>query len=129
MKDFLDQVKWRWEDRGVIYNWLGRRYDLDDKRWSYKGPNKLIQGGCADIVKIAMVELYAYLCAYKSRMVLQVHDEILFEIAHDELRILPELVRIMETGIRMNLLCILKESFDAGASEDTVGRAGYSCPN
>lgn len=96
VKKFLDAVKWKWEDTGVIYNWLGRRYDLDDKRWSYKGPNKLIQGGCADIVKIAMVELYAYLNAYKSRMVLQVHDEVLFEVHESEIHLVNELKTIME---------------------------------
>lgn len=96
VKNFLDQVKWKWEDHGTIYNWLGRRYDLDDKRWSYKGRNKLIQGGCADIVKLAMIELCAHLNAYMSRIVLQVHDEILFEIHESEVHIVPELKRLME---------------------------------
>ena len=82
------------EKRGHITNWYGRRLMLPPQG-AYAIPNHYIQGGCADIVKVAMVELYEFLRNYKSKMILQVHDEILFQIVKGEEHILPELNRIM----------------------------------
>lgn len=98
VKQFIRAVSDKWEREGKIYNWLGRCYTLEDKRWSYKGPNKLIQGGTADIVKTAMVSLDKFLEDKKSRMLLQVHDEILFEVRYSEIGIVGELQRLMESA-------------------------------
>ncbi len=55
--------------------------------------NTPIQGSAADIIKIAMVRIHERLKSMKSRMILQVHDELVFEAARDEVDELRELVR------------------------------------
>ena len=57
--------------------------------------NAPIQGSAADIIKRAMLDLQRGLEEghYKSRMLLQVHDELVLEIAHGELEAVTELVR------------------------------------
>ena len=80
---------------GHITNWFGRRCFVEEDK-EYKAPNYLIQGGCGDIVKKAMVQLADYLADKKSNMVLQIHDEILFEVHKDEEHIVEQLQTIME---------------------------------
>ena len=56
--------------------------------------NAPIQGSAADIIKIAMVRIHEKLQKenYKSRMILQVHDELIFEVPDSELGRLREMV-------------------------------------
>ena len=58
--------------------------------------NHLIQSSGADVVKLAMLKLHSYLADKLSAMVLQVHDEIIFEIHRDEVHIIDDLKTIME---------------------------------
>jgi DNA polymerase-1 len=57
--------------------------------------NAPIQGSAADVIKMAMLKVDASLreSGLKSRMLLQVHDELVFEIAPGEREALEELVR------------------------------------
>ncbi len=57
--------------------------------------NAPIQGSAADIIKVAMLHVDAALAAsgLRSRMLLQVHDELVFEVAAGERDALRELVR------------------------------------
>jgi DNA polymerase-1 len=96
VEQFISQVKAVAITRGFVCNWMGRKSHFPDPKWAYKAPNALIQGGSADIVKKAMVDIHEFLRNKKSRMVLQVHDEIIFEIPKEEYSIVPELKRIME---------------------------------
>ena len=70
--------------RGYVKNWYGRklRNTYDN---SYKSPNHLIQGGCGDIIKIAMVQLHDLLKNTNIKMRLQVHDQLVFEGTREEL--------------------------------------------
>ena len=56
--------------------------------------NTPIQGSAADIIKIAMIKIHKRLCdeGLKSRMILQVHDELLFEVPAEELEVTKNLV-------------------------------------
>lgn len=85
------------ETRGYVRNWLGRRCYFHDARFAYKAPNHLIAGGCADIIKIAMNLIDDYLAPYKSRMILNIHDELVFEIWYGEEFLIAELKQIMES--------------------------------
>jgi DNA polymerase I len=57
--------------------------------------NAPIQGSAADIIKVAMINVDTALkdAGLTSRMLLQVHDELLFEVAAGEHEVLEELVR------------------------------------
>jgi DNA polymerase-1 len=57
--------------------------------------NAPIQGSAADIIKVAMINVDAALkdSGLKSRMLLQVHDELLFEVAQGERDAVEKLVR------------------------------------
>lgn len=82
-----------------ITNWAGRVYEFPDAKHVYPAPNHFIQGGSADVVKIAMNKIDDLLLRKhaRTRMLIQVHDELLFEWHKDELELLPEVKAIMET--------------------------------
>lgn len=114
VKKFLRTCSNRAETAGKCFDWYGRKFNFPESKWAYKAPNAVIQGGCASVVKRAMVNLHAFLDTTKSRAVLQVHDEILFEIHKDELHIVPQIKQIMESVYpykRIPLTCSVEHSW------------------
>lgn len=96
VKRLISEVKYAAERRGYIFNWLGRRFQCDDVRFSYKMPNALIQGSGADVIKVAMTRIPDVLG--DNRMVLQVHDELLFYIRDEEVGdVVPRIKGVMES--------------------------------
>ncbi|NOX37275.1 MAG: DNA polymerase I [Calditrichaeota bacterium] len=68
--------------------------------------NTTIQGSAADLIKIAMIQIHRELQQrqLKTRMVLQVHDELVFEVMAEELETVRQLVKEkMETAIQLNV--------------------------
>lgn len=62
--------------------------------------NSPIQGTAADMIKIAMIKVQELLVGKKSKMILQVHDELLFDLHLDEQKDLtPKIVEAMETAV------------------------------
>ena len=62
--------------------------------------NSPIQGTAADMIKIAMIKVQELLVGKKSKMILQVHDELLFDLHLDEQEDLtPKIVEAMETAV------------------------------
>ena len=57
--------------------------------------NTPIQGSAADILKLAMIKIYNLLKEkkLKTKMILQVHDELIFDVPNDELDSVQELVK------------------------------------
>lgn len=100
---FVQNVKNTAGIRGFLFTFIGRKLCYDSQT-SFKAPNGLIQGGVGDMCKIAMVRAYEFLKGKKSRMLLQVHDAILFEIADDEAHIIPDLKRIMREAYPHKIL-------------------------
>jgi len=75
--------------------------------------NMPIQGSAADIIKIAMIVVHEKLKGMKSRLVLQVHDELLVETAVEELEDVKRIVReSMESAA--TLLVRLKVELQTG---------------
>lgn len=81
IKDVMNMI----ETRGWIKNRFGRRYEIPAED-SYIGINYLVQGTSADIVKNRMVACDKFLRqgGYKSRLINQVHDELIFEFHKSE---------------------------------------------
>ena len=66
--------------------------------------NAPIQGSSADIIKIAMVKLNELLAPYQSRLLLQVHDELVFEIPPQEWEELrPKIKETMENAVALSV--------------------------
>lgn len=129
VRKFSQGVMEKANTRGWIFNWAGRvcyfpfmknpRSGKMD-RFAYRAANHCIQGGCADIVKIAMNRCRNHLIGKKSRLLLQVHDELVFEIHESELGCVPELKRIMETAYphkHLPLTCSVEWSADSWADK------------
>jgi DNA polymerase-1 len=66
--------------------------------------NAPIQGSSADIIKIAMIHLHALLQNYQANLLLQVHDELVFEVPPDEWETLqPKITEIMESAVDLKV--------------------------
>lgn len=115
VKRYLDTVVQRAKAVGYTQTVYGRRRpfpDLNSKIFQVRenarraALNAPIQGTAADIMKLAMVEIQSQLDAkqFKSRLLLQVHDELVFEVYPGELESLRELaVGIMESTAKLSV--------------------------
>jgi DNA polymerase-1 len=68
--------------------------------------NAPIQGSAADLIKIAMIDIYSDFTTEKlqSKMILQVHDELVFDVYKDELNIVkPIIKKRMKNAIKMSV--------------------------
>lgn len=100
-----------------MFDWAGRRFHYPDPKFAYKAANSIIQGGCSSVVKKAMCITWEYLQTrpeIKSRPIMQIHDEILFEVHKDELGIEDKFKEIMESVYpykHIPLTCSVEHSF------------------
>lgn len=83
--------------KGYVEIWSGRRRHFrNPSREFYKAFNSYIQGGAADLVKLAMVEARREVCNDECRLLLQVHDSLVLEIKNGmEDYYLPQIREIM----------------------------------
>ena len=119
MKDMIESAR----DRGYVYTLYGRkRYlpDITSKNPVVRGLaernaiNAPIQGSAADIIKVAMIRVYERMKqeGFKSSMVLQVHDELVFDIIPEEREALSTLVkREMEGVIELEVPLVVECEF------------------
>jgi len=97
VREFSRNVIQLSEYRGWVRNWAGRLLWCHDRNYSYKMPNHLIQGGCADIVKKAMVKI-SNEKIQGATMLLQVHDELIFQVPTGTREIIPRIMELMTTA-------------------------------
>jgi len=124
VKAYLERTVVEGRERGWVATLTGRRRYLPELRSgnpNLRGfaermaTNAPIQGTAADLIKIAMVRLHRALGerGLRSRMLLQVHDELLFEAPEDEVLPLEALAaELMESS--MTLAVPLKVDIKAG---------------
>ncbi|MCA0152674.1 DNA polymerase I [Winogradskyella vincentii] len=109
-----DQVDFA-RDNGYVQTVLGRRRylkDINSRNAVVRGAaernavNAPIQGSAADIIKIAMIKIHDRLKKgnYKSKMLLQVHDELVFDIYKPELEEMKSLIKSeMENAYKLEV--------------------------
>ena len=77
--------------------------------------NTPIQGTSADMIKIAMVIIYKKMQGMKSQMVLQVHDELVFDVHRSELEKVRKIVIDgMENAVKLRVPVVV----DVGVGEN-----------
>lgn len=86
------------KEHGYIEMWTGRlRHFNVEQADPHKAMSNLIQGGVAEIVRVAISRLYPAITDLGGRMLLQVHDSVTFEVPDDKLQLaLPTIKYIME---------------------------------
>lgn len=104
VKQYLEATKQQARDVGYVQTLLGRRRYIPEIKAGNRiireaaermAINMPVQGTSADIIKVAMVNLDRELRQrrLKSKMLLQVHDELIFEVPDDEREMMVQLVR------------------------------------
>lgn len=115
VKKYIDDIISAVERDGFVTTILNRRRYIPEIRSSNKNQkefakraaiNMPVQGSSADIIKLAMNRIYEFFKKekLKSMMVLQIHDELLFEVFPEEEKVIAESVReIMENVLKLNV--------------------------
>jgi len=115
VREYLQRTVREGRERGYVSTLHGRRRYLPELRAGNPNlrafaermaTNAPVQGTAADLIKIAMVRVDRELAArgLKSRMLLQVHDELLFEAPEDEIPALEALaVEVMESAMTLDV--------------------------
>ncbi|WP_421774416.1 DNA polymerase I [Gracilimonas sp.] len=113
--NYINETKEFAREHEYVKTLLGRRRyipDIKSGNWNVRGfaervaINMPIQGTAADIIKLAMINIHHWLKDNnkKSRMLLQVHDELIFEIHESELDDVPsKIIELMETAFEMDV--------------------------
>lgn len=115
VKSFMEGKIEECRDQGYVTTVLGRRRYIPDIQASNfqvrsfaerTAMNTPIQGSAADLIKLAMIKVYREIEArnLKSKLILQVHDELIVDTAMDEVDMINELVkRNMEEALTLNV--------------------------
>ena len=118
---YMEQMLADARERGYAETMLHRRRPLPGLRDTHEGRraeaeraaiNTPIQGSAADLIKVAMVKIDALLSerGLRSRLILQVHDELLFETDDGEVDVLAPLVReAMEHALPLRVPLLVHE--------------------
>ncbi|MDN5216218.1 DNA polymerase I [Fulvivirgaceae bacterium BMA12] len=113
IKRYMDNAINEAREKGYAETILGRRRylrDINSRNMTVRGfaernaINAPIQGSAADIIKIAMINIHQWLQKekLKSKMILQVHDELVFDAHNDELELLIEKIpELMKNAVEL----------------------------
>lgn len=120
VKQYMEQTKARAAERGYVETLFGRRIILPEIRGG-SGPrrsaaerqaiNAPMQGTAADLIKLAMIAVQGALDAQhkRTRIVMQVHDELVFEVPEDELDWVQHEVPALMAGVATLSVPLLAE--------------------
>ncbi|HSR04719.1 MAG TPA: DNA polymerase I [Proteiniclasticum sp.] len=125
VKEYLDNIVLEAKENGFVRTIMNRRRYIPEINQRNKivqaagirlAMNSPIQGSAADIMKMAMVKVYNALKAknLRSRLILQVHDELILNTRKDELEIVKKLVlEEMENAVKLKVKLQAEESVGA----------------
>ncbi|HEY9517194.1 MAG TPA: DNA polymerase I [Gemmatimonadaceae bacterium] len=126
IRAYLDSMVEFARENGYVQTIFGRRRyipELKDRNFNIRqfgertATNSPIQGSAADLIKIAMIRIHNLLCerSARSRMILQGHDELVFEVPPEELEDITTLVKYeMENAAQLSVPLVV----ELGAGEN-----------
>jgi DNA polymerase-1 len=115
LKSYIQEQIENAREKGFVQTILGRRRylkDINSANAVVRGAaernavNAPIQGSAADIIKIAMINIHKRLIAenWKSKMLLQVHDELVFDVHNSELEKIQSMIKHeMEQAVTLSV--------------------------
>ena len=115
IKEYMDESIEKAREQGYVETLMGRRRylrDINSRNATMRGYaernaiNAPIQGTAADIIKLAMVNIHKWMAEenLKSKMIMQVHDELVFDIHKDELEVIQHrLINLMEHAVELKV--------------------------
>ncbi|MFE8696977.1 DNA polymerase I [Cytobacillus sp. FJAT-53684] len=115
VKDYMDDIVADAKQKGYVSTLLHRRRylpEITSRNFNLRSfaertaMNTPIQGSAADIIKKAMIDMASRLKSenLKTRLLLQVHDELIFEAPKDELEVLKRIVpEVMENAVELEV--------------------------
>jgi len=115
VKAYIEATKSQARDRGYVETVLGRRRYISEINSSNgqvraaaerMAINMPVQGTAADIVKLAMIDIKREMDrqGLKAKMILQVHDELVFEVPQEELDLMKGLVaEMMPNALKLSV--------------------------
>lgn len=119
VKRYMQDVVLQAREKGYVSTLLGRRIYVPDINSTNLGRrnaaeraaiNAPIQGTAADIIKVAMINLDRWLqtTSYDIKMTMQVHDELVFEVAEQEVAVvIPAIKNHMVQAVNLNVPLVL----------------------
>ncbi len=133
VKKWLDNTRLEASRQGYVETLLGRRryfpalaagtnYTIR-QREEREAINAPVQGTAADVIKLAMIRLPEALtkAGLKTRMILQVHDELIFEVPEDELDKATKVVKeVMESALELSVPLVTEARIGENWGELTV---------
>jgi len=123
LKKFLDNARSYLAINGYTENFFGRRRyipkifsndQLDQWSAEREGANNIIQSTNADIIKIAMIRIQDMLerNRYKTKMIMQVHDELVFDVPADEIdTVKNKIVDIMQSVVSFDIMMVAEAKY------------------
>ena len=108
VKAYMEKLVTEATEKGYAETLCGRRRNLPDLRSANANLraaaertaiNTPIQGSAADMIKIAMVRVAELLKGRKSRMMMQIHDELLIDLHEDEQDLVPRITETMRRAM------------------------------
>lgn len=115
VKNFMDSTVEFAKEHGYVETMIGRRRklrDINSGNWNLRNAaertaiNTPVQGSAADMIKLAMINVHQQLLARgaKTRMLLQVHDELVFDLWEDEKdEIVPLVIDCMKSALPLKV--------------------------
>ena len=115
IKEYIENIVKKAKEKGYVHTLFNRKRNIPElsntvytirQSGERIALNTPIQGTSADIIKLAMVKVFKSLKEnnLKSKMILQVHDELIFDVYEDELEKLTNIVKdVMENVYKLEV--------------------------
>jgi len=111
VKEYMEDAKHTAKEKGYVETFFGRRLWLPEingsnrimraaaERAAINGP---MQGTAADLIKLAMIEVHNWIQTepnIKGKMIMQVHDELVFEVPNNEVQTFKKMIPTLMAGV------------------------------